>query len=460
MIRRAKGGIRRADGTLRIGAGAGFAGDRVDPAVELIEKGDLDVLVFETLAERTIALAQRRQRSNSGPGYDELLPRRMRAVLGQAMRQRALVVTNGGAADPRGAGLAVREVAEALGLGRCRVAVVTGDDVRDRLDLEACTDMDSGRPLAFYRDRIVSANAYLGASSLVAALDAEPDVVVAGRTTDIALFLAPMIHAFGWSAADLQTLASGSVVGHLLECAGQLTGGYFADGDRKKVPGLARLGFPFADVARDGTARFAKVEGSGGRLDRATCLEQLLYEVEDPSSYLTPDVVVDFRSVAIAETGKDRLHVSGAAGRPAPDTLKVSVGLDGGFVAAGAISYAGPSCLRRARLAAEVIGERWAEIHRRDPAKLRFGLIGLNSCTPWQGLDSDEPAEPPEIRLRVALQSMDRNEAAALAQEVEALYTNGPFGGGGVETSVRETVSIVSTLIPRDMVEPRVEVLE
>ncbi len=444
---------------MRIGAGAGFAGDRLDPAVELVEKAGLDVLAFEILAERTIALAQLRHRSGTAPGYDERLAQRMGAVLPHVMRQGALVVTNGGAADPRGGGLAVRKVAQGLGLDRCRVAVVTGDDVRDRLDLDACIDLDSGEPLARYRGRIIASNAYLGAAPLVAALDAEPDVVVAGRTTDIALFLAPLIHAFGWSTDDWTTLARGSVVGHLLECAGQLTGGYFADGDRKLVPDLARLGFPFADVARDGSARLGKVPGSGGRLDRATCLEQLLYEVEDPAAYLTPDVVVDFRAVVIEETGKDEVRVSGAAGRPAPATLKASVGVDGGFAAVGAISYAGPGCVRRARLAAEVIRERWAQVYRRDPARLNFSLIGMTSSTPWQGLDPIDAVEPPETRLRVALQSMDRDQAVDLVREVEALYTNGPAGGGGVEVSVRETVNIVSTLIPRELVEAKVEVL-
>jgi hypothetical protein len=452
--------IKRPDGTLRIGAGAGFAGDRIDPAVELIEHGELDVLAFETLAERTIALAQLRRRSKSGAGFDERLTQRIGAVLASALNQRVLLITNGGAADPRGGGLAVRQVARDLGCASCRIAVVTGDDVLDRLDLDASAALDTGEPLAAYRGRIVSANAYLGAAPLVAALDSDPNIVVAGRTTDIALFLAPMIHAFGWSSDDWRTLAGGSVVGHLLECAGQLTGGYFADGDRKRVPRLARLGFPYADVNRDGTARFAKVAGSGGRLDRSTCLEQLLYEVTDPSAYLTPDVTIDFRAVEIVEPATDSVVISGANGHPPPATLKASIGIDGGFSGVGAISYAGLGCLGRARLAGEILRERWAEIYRRDPDQLHMSLIGMNSATPWKGLGTSEDAEPPEVRLRVAVQSMRHGEAQDLAREVEGLYTNGPAAGGGVETSVRETVAIISTLIPRQLVEPRIEVLE
>jgi hypothetical protein len=446
--------------TIRLGAGAGFAGDRIDPAVELVTDGDLDVLVFEILAERTIALAQRRRRSGSGPGYDDRLTERVAAVLPAALRQQTLIITNGGAADPTGAGAAIRETARQLRVPSCRVAVVTGDDVMQRLDLDACTVLETGEPLAMYKDRLVSANAYLGIAPLVRALSMQPDVVVAGRTTDIALFLAPLVYAFGWAADDWNTLACGSVVGHLLECAGQLTGGYFADGRHKYVPDLARLGFPYADVQADGSAVVSKLPVAGGRVDRATCTEQLLYEVEDPARYLTPDVVVDFRSVRLEEIGRDAVRVSGALGTPAPDTLKVSVGIDGGFVGTGAISYAGPGCLARAQLAAAIIQDRWVHIYGRDASALQLDLIGLTSCTPWRGLEAPNTPEPPEVRLRAAVQAFDRRVAIELAREIESLYTNGPAGGGGVETTVRDTIALISTLVPSSLVEPQVEVLE
>jgi hypothetical protein len=443
---------------VRVGAGAGFAGDRLDPAVALVARGRLDALVFEVLAERTIALAQRRARVG-GPGYDERLAERVAAVLPYALRQGTCVITNGGAADPRGGGLAVLAVARELGLGECRVAVVTGDDVLARLDLDSAEVLETGEPLAAYRGRIVSANAYLGVAPLVEALAHEPNVVVAGRTSDAALFLAPLVRAFGWGPKDWDLLACGSVVGHLLECAGQLTGGYFADGGRKVVPGLARLGFPFADVWPDGRAVVSKLREAGGRVDRLTCLEQLLYEVEDPARYLTPDVVVDMTGVRLEEVGPDMVQVTGARGAPAPPTLKVSVGVDGGFVGSGAISYAGPGCVARARLAASVLRERWADVYGREPAALQLSLIGLTSSTPWRGVDPPDVPEPPEVRLRAAAQSFERRVAIDLAREVEALYTNGPAGGGGVEVSVRDSVAVVSTLLPRELVEPRVEVL-
>jgi Acyclic terpene utilisation family protein AtuA len=452
--------IRRTDGTMRLGAGAGFAGDRFEPALDLVTHATPDVLGFEILAERTIALAHRRRRTGTGPGYDANLRRRIAAVLPEARRQGTLIITNGGAADPLSGGLAVRETARALGDHSCRIAVVTGDDITDRLDLSACTVLDTGEPLAAYRDRLISANAYLGIAPLLAALDTDPDIVIAGRTTDIALYLAPLVHAFDWALDDWARLAAGSVVGHLLECAGQLTGGYFADGIHKHVPDLARLGFPFADVTADGSATIAKLAGTGGRLDRATCLEQLLYEVTDPSAYLTPDVAVDFCGVNISEAGQDRIRIEGAIGRPPPATLKVSVGIDGGYTGTAGISYAGPGCQARAVMAAEIVRRRWREIHGRDPAALQADLVGITSCTPWLGIDALPDTEPPEARLRLAVQSFDRQIAADLVYEIEALYTNGPAGGGGVETSVRESVVLLSTLVPADTVTPRIEVLE
>jgi hypothetical protein len=446
--------------SIRIGAGAGFAGDRIDPAVELVTRGALDALVFEVLAERTIALAQRHRRTGSGPGFDDRLQARLRAILPEALRQQTRIITNGGAADPRAAGLAAREVAQELALSGCRVAVVTGDDITRRIDLDHCTALETGEPLSAYKDRLISANAYLGVAPLVEALKTEPNVIIAGRTSDAALFLAPMVLAFDWDQHDWERLAAGSVVGHLLECAGQVTGGYFADGLRKHVPNLARLGFPFADVSADGSALISKLPEAGGRVDRATCLEQLLYEVEDPASYITPDVIVDFRQVQLTEVAPDAVQVSGAAGRPAPEMLKASLGLDSGFISSGAISYAGPGCLVRARLAAEIVQERWVCIYGRDPSELYLEFIGLSSCAPWLGSQSPAVAEPPEIRLRIATQNFDRQVTLNLAHEVESLYTNGPAGGGGVETSVRDTVALISTLVPRDLVEPQVEVLE
>jgi len=441
----------------RLGAGAGFAGDRLDPAVDLVQRGALDALVFECLAERTITLAHQARAEGRGPGYDGLLRERLAATLPAARRHGTLVVTNSGAADPRGAAQMVRDLAVELTLSDTVVASVEGDDVLDRLSLPDSPVLGSrsGATLADYAGRIVGANAYLGVRGICDALAAGAHVVITGRTSDAALFLGPLLHWFGWADDDLDRVADGTLVGHLLECAGQLTGGYFADGSPDDVPGLARLGFPMADVTADGSAEFSKLPGTGGRLDRATTLEQLLYEVGDPAAYLTPDVTLDVTGVQITETGPDRVRVHGARGTAAPDTLKVSVGVRDGWQGVGEISYAGPHALARGRLAAQVVTERWSDVHGLDDVPLRADLVGIDSCRPWAQLPA---AEPPEVRVRLAVRSPEERPAVLLAREVEALYTNGPAGGGGVVTSVRPTLGLVSTTIDRREVEPVVTV--
>ena len=296
---------------IRIGSGAGYSGDRIDPAVELAEQGSLDYLVFECLAERTIALAQKARRLDPAAGFDPLLEERMRAVLPLCARHSIRIVTNMGAANPLGAMERTRAVARSLGIPRLKIAAVTGDDVLELVRDGDYTFPEIGQTARSMGDRLISANAYLGAEGIVGALAAGADVVITGRVADPSLFLAPLLHEFGWSASDWNRLGQGTVVGHLLECAGQVTGGYFADPGYKDVPRLARLGFPLAEVAEDGSAVITKVAGSGGLVTRATCTEQLLYEIQDPAAYLTPDVVADFTRVTLADAGHDRVRVSG-----------------------------------------------------------------------------------------------------------------------------------------------------
>jgi hypothetical protein len=282
---------------------------------------------------------------------------------------------------------------------------------------------------------------------LLDALNARADILITGRVADPALFLAPMIHEIGWALDDWDVLGQGTVVGHLLECAGQLTGGYFADPGYKDVPRLAHLGFPIAEVSQDGSALFTKVEGSGGLLNRATCTEQLLYEIQDPAAYYTPDVIADFSQVSIEETGPDRVRVLGARGRTRPATLKVSLGYHDGFIGEGQISYAGPNALRRAELARDVLVER---LGASGLSELRFDLIGVNSI---HGPQLSAPAPVPyEVRLRAAGRAPSQRAATRIPREVEALYTNGPAGGGGAAGSTKEVIAIHSALIPRDAI--------
>lgn len=438
--------------TIRIGAGAGFSGDRIEPALELVEHGALDYLAFECLAERTIALAQAARRVDPEVGFDPLLESRMRAVLPAARARGVRIVTNMGAANPLGAARLVTRIARELGLHGLRIAAVLGDDVLDIVRSDSFPLVDRAGTSRDIEPGMVSANAYLGAEGIVAALAGAADVVITGRVGDPALFLGPLIHGFGWAMGDWDRLGRGTVVGHLLECAGQVTGGYFADPGVKDVPGLARLGFPFADVREDGTAVLGKVAGSGGCLSVATCKEQLLYEILDPAAYLQADVVADFRTVAFEQLGADRVAVRGGTGHPRPDTLKVSIGYEDGFVGEGQISYAGPGAVARGRLALAIVEER-LRLTGVPVTDLRTELIGLDSIDRTGRQAGNEPRE---VRARVAGRAPTRAAAERIGAEVEALYTNGPFGGGGAVAAVRDVLAVASTLIDRTRVSPTV----
>jgi len=437
--------------TIRIGCGAGYSGDRIDPAVELARKGSISYLVFECLAERTIALAQKARLINPNAGFDPLLEERMEAVLPICAAQKIRIITNMGAANPLGAAAKTKEIAQRIGLHGLRIAAVTGDDVVSLLRSSTTLSGING-PVESFPENILSANAYLGSEPIIEALIAGADVILTGRVADPSLFLAPLIHEFGWSTQDWQLLGQGTVIGHLLECAGQVTGGYFADPGYKSVPNLARLGFPLAEVSEDGTAIITKVEDSGGLITEATCKEQLLYEIQDPAAYFTPDVIADFSRVSIQKLSTDRIHIAGGQGRSRPETLKVSVGYHDGYLGEAQISYAGPGALARAKLAQEILSER---LRNHEFIELRFDLIGLNSIHGERLSRMD--CEPWEIRLRAAGKAKSMKSASMILREVEALYTNGPAGGGGVAGSTRETIAIASTVVPRELVRHQIQ---
>lgn len=443
--------------SIRIGSGAGYSGDRIEPAVELAEKGDIQYLVFECLGERTVALAQQARMKDPQAGYDPLLEARMRAVLPICAAKGITIVTNMGAANPLAAARKTAEIARTLGLKPLRIAAVIGDDV-----LEACKEgdlpiMEFEGTIRQLGNRLLSANAYLGAEPIAEALKAGADVVITGRASDPALFLAPMIHAFGWAMDDWNLLGQGTVAGHLLECAGQVTGGYFADPGHKDIAGLARLGFPIGEVREDGALVITKVTGSGGAVTSATCKEQLLYEVHDPSAYIQPDVVADFSQVTITEIAPDRVAISGGRGSARTGTLKISVGYVDSYIGEGQISYAGPGALARGKLALEIVRER-LQLTGVATSETRFELIGIDSS---HGADLAARAnEPYEVRLRVAGRTESLGEAIRIGNEVETLYTNGPAAGGGVTKSARDVVAIASVLLPRDLARPQVRFVE
>lgn len=421
----------------RVGAGAGFSGDRFDGAELLATQGQVDALVFECLAERTIGLAAARKIAG-GLGYDPLLLRRLEGTLPAMLARGGKVLTNAGAADPMSAGRLVKH-----NYPSATVASIQGDDVLDLIDMDSQI-LGTSDALSRYAGKIVSANAYLGADSMVSALDSGADVVISGRCGDAALFLAPLVAKYGWS--DEKQIAAGILVGHLLECAGQITGGYYADLN-KPVSGLANLGFPFAEVSETGDFVISKVSGTGGLINRATVLEQLLYEITDPHKYITPDLIVDIADVKISEFGKDAVSVSGAKPAGVSDSYKVSIGINDGYAAKGEIVYGGKTSLHRAQLAADLIQERWRELHNRNE-ELRVEYLGYNATRPW----SNNLSEPNEVCLRIGAHTFDESAAKTLCQEIESLYLNGPAGGGGAIARYSASVGIVSTLIAKSEV--------
>ena len=449
---------------LLIGCAAGFSGDRTDAAGPVVDTliarlaqgpaGQRAFLIFETLAERTLALAQLRRRADPESGYEPLLDAMLRPVLARCLAHGVRIVSNFGAAHPRAAALRIARIARDLGAEPPRIAVVQGDDLsapaqRALLRHELGAQMDG--------IRLVSANAYIGAEPIAAALDAGAQIVVCGRVADPSLAVGPALSHFGWRADDWEKLGRATMAGHLLECGAQVCGGYFADPGYKHVPGLARVGFPIAEIDADGRCIIGKADGTGGLVTEATVKEQLLYEVHDPAGYLTPDVVADIAEAEVEALGPDRVALRGVRGHPRPSHYKVNVCHEGGWLAEGEISYAGPRAEARARLAAEVLRERL------DGLTLRVDLIGALSILgddAGRALAATPDAGLRDIRLRVAATHAERGQAERLGREVMALYTCGPAGGGGVRTTLTPRLNTLSCLLPREAVPVGFEMIE
>ncbi len=437
---------------IRVGAGSGFSDDRMEPALELAEHGDIDYLVFECLAERTIARETLTRLKNPQMGYTPYLSDRMRLVLPECMRRGIRIVTNMGAANPLQAARVVREEAQNLGLAVPSVASVTGDDVTEVIRANPQLPLlESGEPVESLLPRLAAANAYLGADIISEALRRDAQIVVTGRVADPSLFLGCMLHGLGWAYDDYPRLAAGTFAGHLMECAAQLTGGCFADLPRKPVPDMARIGFPFADIGMDGEVQFGKVQGSGGRLDVATCTEQALYEMHDPARYITPDCVLDITQAEFRQIAENRVAMIGAQGHARTSSYKVVVGYHDGWIGEGEVGYAGPNALGRARMSEQIVRERLALRGFTYP-EIRVDYIGISSL---HGNMPGRP-EPYELRLRVAARSDDRKKAEAVGFEVRTLNVNGPAGGGGGTNSVRQVIGVKSLLLPREQVRPEI----
>ncbi|WP_324824956.1 acyclic terpene utilization AtuA family protein [Sinanaerobacter sp. ZZT-01] len=446
---------------IRIGSGAGYAGDRIEPAVELMEKGNLDYIMFECLAERTIAIGQQDKMKDPKKGYNQLLEARMRKILPLAKKNGIKVITNMGSANPLAAAEVTVALAKELGVSGLKIAAVTGDDIFD--DIKKYYDnhvLELDCSLGEIQESILSTNVYCGADGIIEALKNEADIIITGRVSDPALAIGPLVHEFGWNLEkNPEQMGQAVLVGHLLECGGQVTGGYYADPGYKDVPNLERLGFPLIEIDETGEIIVTKVEGSGGIVSTDTCKEQMIYEIHNPQKYMTPDVIADFSHVTFTQVGKDRVKAMHATSHGKPETLKVSVGYKDCFIGEGEISYGGSNCMNRAKLAAEIVEKR-LQLIGVEMEEYRTDFIGYNSLYKSEISDQFAPDHFSEIRVRCSGRTKDRHNAELIANEVEALYTNGPAGGAGATKKVSEVVSICSIFVPREIVDIKVSYQE
>lgn len=409
--------------TIRIGAGAAWWGDRVEPARLNAEQGDLDYLCFETMAEATVSAAQvRARRDASFEGYDTYLDDRMRAVLPGCLKNGTKIISNQGWINPDAAAKRVLHWLREFGARGVKVAAVDGSLITDRALQLTDRILENGLPTSTLAANLISAEAYLGAEPIVQALREGAQIVITGRVADPSIFMAPMAYEFGWDPLDHTKLGAGNGLGHLLECGAQVTGGYFSDPGFKDVPQPWNFGFPIAEVHADGSAVLTKVAGTGGAVTLQTVKEQMLYEVHDPANYLTPDVVVDFTTARLEQLGPDRVRVSNIGGKPRTPTLKVSIGCTEGFVGEDMFFYAGPGALRRAQLAKTILTERFRIVDLKAD-DLRIDFLGLNAIH-GDATPADAP-EPYEIAVRVAARTRTREEAHKVGREVDGMAVSG-----------------------------------
>ncbi len=446
--------------TVYIGCGAGFAGDRFDAAAaiiaELASRDAPKYLMFECLAERTLASAQLEKLKDPSRGYSPFLDQYFTRHLGPSMAAEVKIVSNLGAANPIAGAHRVREIAAAKGLPPPRVAVVMGDDLTETMSESDIRDLQLMDGEDVINRTLRAANVYLGAGPVAKAVATDADVILVGRTTDSALALGPLIHEFGWD--DLDRLAAGTITGHLLECGAQVTGAYFADPGKKDVPDLAHVGFPIAEVEEDGGFVITKPKGTGGLVDRATVTEQLLYEMHDPAAYLVPEATCDVTSLTLTQDGENRIRVSGVRGHTPPEKLKATVSVDFGWMAEAEISYAGIGALARAQLAGEIVETRMRDAGVTEP--IAFDMIGAGATFGrGERLKMNSPGDG-DYRLRLSIITDDKAKAQLLNDELYHLYCSGPSAGGGIRNALIPQMATASVMVPREAVTPRIEVIE
>jgi hypothetical protein len=446
---------------IRIANGQGFWGDWLEAPVRQVEQGPIDYLVLDYLAEITMSILQKQKQANAELGYARDFPPLAGRVLPKLGNAR--VVANAGGVNPRACAKAVAQAARAAGAKGIKIAVVTGDDIFDRLDEMLASglelrDLDTGRPLTEVRERVLSANAYLGAFPLAEALATGAQIVIAGRSTDTALTLAPMVHEFGWDQHDWDRLAAGVIAGHIIECGAQCTGGN-CQVEWQSIPDLANIGYPIIEARADGTFAVTKHAGTGGRVSAAVVKEQLVYELGDPRRYITPDCVADFTTVQLREAGPDRVEVSGIRGRPRTPSLKVSIAYAAGWKAIGTLVYSWPQAREKAAAADRIIRQR-LEMLGLAFDEMHMELLGVSACHGPLAAPCDDP---PEVQLRLGVRAEDREAVERFTREIAPLVLNGPptaTGFGEGKPAVREVVAYWSALLPREEITTAVEVLE
>ena len=449
--------------TVRVASGQGFWGDELEAPVRQVEGGPIDYLMLDYLAEVTMSILRKQKAKDPSAGYARDFVQLMERIFPACVEKKIRVVSNAGGVNSAGCTEALIEAGRRAGVsGRASIGLVTGDDLMVRLDAllaggHELRHMESGRPLAEVRDRVQSANVYLGAAPIVEALRQGADVVLTGRAVDAALTYAPLVHEFGWSFDDYDRLAAGVVAGHLNECGAQSTGGNCL-ADWWTIPDLADVGFPIVEASADGTFVVTKHEGSGGVVNRASVTEQLLYEIGDPTAYMGPDVIADFTSVELEDEGNDRVRVRGVTGRPPPEQLKVSVAYSAGWKSVGTLTYAWPDAAAKARAAARVLSERLARLGLTF-AETHVELVGWDSV--HGALAGEPPADLPEVQLRFAVRADDRASVERFTREIAPLVLTGPPSVTGYATGrprVDEIVAFWPALIDRAAVEPHVSV--
>ena len=447
---------------VRVAAGQGFWGDDLDAPRRQAEGGQINYLMLDYLAEVTMSILQKQKERDPAMGYARDFVGAIESVLPAITERGVRVIANAGGVNPPACAAAVMEMAKARGAaGKLKIGVVTGDDLLPRIDEliasgHELANMDTGEPLSMVRADVVAANAYIGSEPIVEALSRGASIVITGRSTDTALTMAPLRHEFGWAADDWDRLAAGIVAGHIIECGAQCSGGNCMH-EWRDIPDLANVGYPIAEAAPDGTFTITKHAGTGGRVSVPTVTEQLVYEMGDPTSYITPDVVADFTSIQLEQVGENRVRVHGIKGRPPTDKLKVSIAYRAGFKAVGTLVYSWPEAVDKARTAERILRERL------DRLGLRFDhilaeLVGHSST---HGPLAGPVGDVPEVQLRFGVRGSDKKAVERFTREIAPLVLNGPpsvTGFAGGRPKVEEIVAYWPALIDKTQVRTTVEV--